>query len=191
MIKHTTVFFILSILFVVLFACSQNSDDLAKRYPVIYNTHNVEEIVSLYTDDAVFEVVGQFSLSGNNQIHGITKYDSVLNISMSIGDIEARGDTVICSLAETNDWLKISEIGEANYTVIFIFEDGLIKHLRAEAKPETQQAFGKVLSPLMEWAKENKKDLLTEMMPEGRFIYNAENARKILALLRSWIDSSQ
>jgi len=191
MIKHTIIFFIRSILLLILFACSQNSDDLAKRYPVIYNTHNVEKIVSLYTNDAVFEVVGQFSLSGNNQIRGITKYDSVLNIHMSLSDIEIHDDTVFCNLAETNDWLKISEIGEANYTVIFIFENGLIKHLRAKAKPETQQAFGKVLSLLMEWAKENKKDLLTEMMPEGRFIYNAENAKNTLDLLRLWKDSTQ
>jgi len=182
---HTTFVFIVSILF----ACSPNPTDLARQYPEIYNTHNVKEIVSLYADDAVFEVVGQFSLTGKSQIRRITKYDSVLNIHMSISNIETFGDTAFCNLTETNDWLKTAEIGEAYYKVKFIFHKRLIKHLQAEAKPETQNAFNEVLSPLMKWASENKTEVLKEMMPEGRFIYNAVNARKTLALLRSWRNS--
>jgi len=180
----------LSIFIIILFACSPSPTDLTKRYAKTYNTHNVKEIVSLYDDDAVFEVVGQFTLAGKEQIHNITKYDSVLNIQMNISDIKTHGDTVICNLTETNDWLKTAEIGKANYKVKFIFQNGLIKHLYAEAKPEIQQLFSQVLSSLMTWASENKADVLKEMMPEGRFIYNAENAKKTLALLRSWKDSS-
>ncbi len=189
MIRYTTVVFIIFIVLIILFACSPNSTDLAKRYVGIYNSHNVEKIVSLYTDDAVFEAVGQYTLSGKDQIRHHTEYYSTLNIHMSIFDIKAKGDTVSCNLSITNDWLKLSEIGEANYTVIFIFKDGLVKRIRAEIKAETQRAFSKVLPPLMEWAKENKADLLKEMIPEGKFIYNAENAKKALALLRSWRDS--
>jgi hypothetical protein len=146
--------------------------------------------MSLYDDDAVFEVVGQFSLAGKNQIRDITKYDSVLNVYMTISNIESRGDTTFCNLTETNDWLKTAEVGKTYYTVKFIFHKGLIKHLYAKAKPETQKSFSQVLSPLMNWATENKAEVLEEMMPEGRFIYNAENAKKSLALLRSWKESS-
>ena len=168
--NHTTVIFILSIFFIILFNCSPNLTDLVKQYPVIYNTHNVKEIVSLYADNAVFEVVGQLSFTGKNQIRNITKYDSVLNINMTISNIETRGDTAFFNLTETNDWLKTADIGEAHYKAKFIFHNGLIKHLRAEAMPETQQAFGKVLTPLIEWAKENKSDVLAKMMPEGKFV---------------------
>jgi hypothetical protein len=190
MIKQTKVVFIILLLATV-FSCSPNPTDLAKRYPKIYNTHNVKEIVSLYTDDAVFKVVGQFSLNGKDQIRNITRYDSVLNIHMSIGIIKTYKDTAFCNLTETNDWLKTAEIGEAYYTVKFVFHNGLIRQLQAEAKPETQQAFNQVLSHLMKWASENKATILTEMMPEGRFIYNAENARKTLALLRAWKESTK
>ena len=187
--KQTYVVFIISLLIVAL-SCSPNQSDLINRYAKTYNAHNVEEIVSLYADDAVFEVVGQLSLTGKNQMRDIAKYDSVLNIHMSISNIESHGDTAFCNLTETNEWLKTAEIGEAYYGVKFIFKDGLIKHLRAETKPETQLAFSQVLSPLMKWANENKVDALEEMMPEGKFIYNAENARKTLNLLRSWKDFS-
>jgi len=184
---------LLSILLLVplIFSCSQNLTQLTQHYPTVYNTHNVNDIVNLYADDAVFEVMGQFSLNGKDQIRGITKYDSVLNIKMSISNIETVRDSVFCNLSETNDWLQIAEIGEAHYSVIFVFKDGLISKISASAKPETAKAFNNVLTPLMIWAKENRSDLLNDMMPEGKFIYNAENAMKTLTLLTEWNESTK
>ena len=50
-------------------------------------------------------------------------------------------------------------------------------------------------SQLQKWFSENKTDVLTEMIPEytleGEYIFNAENARKQLELLRAWKDNSQ
>ena len=176
---------------ILIFSCSSNLTQLTQNYPIVYNTHNVNDIVNLYADDAVFEVVGQFSLSGKDQIRGITKYDSVLNIKMSVSNIETVGDSVFCNLSETNDWLQIAEIGEAHYSVIFVFRDGLISKIIASAKPETAEAFKNVFTPLMIWAKENEPDLLSEMMPGGKFIYNAENAVKTLTLLTEWKESTK
>jgi len=183
---------LLILVFVLLnLSCSQNLTQLTQNYPIVYNTHNVNDIVNLYADDAVFEVMDQFSLSGKDQIRGITKYDSVLNIKMSVSNIETVKDSVFCNLSETNDWLQIAEIGEAHYSVIFVFKDGLISKISASAKPETGKAFNNVLTPLLVWAKEDKPDLLTEMMPEGKFIYNAENATKTLNLLTEWKESTK
>jgi hypothetical protein len=176
---------------ILIISCSENLTQLTQNYPIVYNTHDVNDIVNLYADDAIFEVTGQFSLNGKDQIRDITKYDSVLNIKMSVSNIEMVGDSVFCNLSETNDWLQIAEIGEAHYSVIFTFKDGLISKIIASAKPETAKAFNNVLTPLMIWAKENKPDLLTEMMPGGKFIYNAENATKILALLTKWKESTK
>ncbi len=179
------------VLVILIFSCSENLTQLTQRYPTVYNTHNVNDIVNLYADDAVFEVAGQFSFNGKDQVRDITKYDSVLNIKMSVSNIETVGDSVFCNLSETNDWLQTAEIGEAHYSVIFVFKDGLISKISAEAKPETAEAFNNVLTPLMIWAKENKPDLLAEMMPEGKFIYNAENAMKTLNLLTEWKESTR
>jgi hypothetical protein len=176
---------------VLFFSCSENLTQLAQNYPIVYNTRDVSDILNLYADDAIFEVTGQFSLSGKNQIRDITKYDSVLNINMSVGNIETAGDSVFCTLSETNDWLRTAEIGEAHYSVIFIFKEGLVSKIIASAEPRTANAFNNVLTPLMIWAKENKPDLLSEMMPEGKFIYNAENATKTLALLTEWKENTK
>ena len=179
------------VLAILIFSCSSNLTQLTQNYPIVYNTHNVNDIVNLYADDAVFEVMGQFSLNGKDQIRDITKYDSVLNINMSVSNIETVRDSVFCNLSETNDWLQIAEIGEAHYSVIFVFKDGLISKIIASAKPETAKAFNNVLTPLMIWAKENRSDLITEMMPEGKFIYDAENAMKTLNLLTEWKENTK
>jgi len=179
------------VLAILIFSCSSNLTQLTQNYPIVYNTHNVNDIVNLYADDAVFEVMGQFSLNGKDQIRDITKYDSVLNINMSVSNIETVRDSVFCNLSETNDWLQIAEIGEAHYSVIFIFKDGLIGKIIASAKPETAKAFNNVLTPLMIWAKENRSDLITEMMPGGKFIYDAENAMKTLNLLTEWKENTK
>jgi len=84
--KRRTIVLVISISLIFLFACSPNSTDLAKQYAEIYNTHDVKKIISLYAPDAVFEVVGQFTLSGKEQIRNLTQYDSVLNIQMSLFD---------------------------------------------------------------------------------------------------------
>ena len=177
-------------LVILTFSCSPNLKQLTQNYPTVYNTHKVNDIVNLYADDAVFEAVDQFSLSGKDQIRGIAKYDSALNIKMSVSDIETVRDSVFCNLSETNDWLQIAEIGEAHYSVVFIFKDGLISKISASAKPETAEAFNNVLTLFLNWAKENKSDLLAEMMPEGKFIYNAENAMKTLTMLTEWKEST-
>jgi hypothetical protein len=179
------------VLATLIFSCSSNLTQLTQNYPIVYNTHNVNDIVNLYADDAVFGVMGQFSLNGKDQIRDITKYDSVLNINMSVSNIKTVRDSVFCNLSETNDWLQIAEIGEAHYSVIFIFKDGLISKIIASAKPETAKAFNNVLTRLMIWAKENRSDLLTEMMPEGKFIYDAENAMKTLTLLTEWKENTK
>ena len=168
------------------FYCSPDLLDLVKRYPEVYNTHDVEKIVSLYAADAVFEVVGQVSLQGINQIRDITQYDSVLNIHMSIGDLQRHGDTVFCRLTETNDWLKVAEIDIAYYLAAFVFKKRFITYISAKAEPKTAEAFRQVLTPLMKWARVEKPDILREMMPEGKFNYNALNAGKTLALLKTW-----
>lgn len=171
--------------------CSPDPVDLMKDYPEVYNTHDVKKIMSLYAEHAVFEVEGLFSLQGLHQLQDITRYDSVLNVQMAIGDLRRQDDTVFCHLIETNDWLKVSEIDTAFYLTTFVFEGGLIKSISAKTEPITAESFRQVLVPFINWAREEKPEVLKEMMPEGVFIYNAVNATKNLELLKTWKTSQE
>ncbi len=183
---HGTFFSGVFLLLLVMDACAPDPAGLAKRFSQTYNTHHVKNIMTLYADNAVFGVSGKLTLAGKDTIQLLTQYDSVLNSHMVFSNIEAKGDTVFCDLAETNDWYKAAGIDEAYYSMKLVFHKGLITLLQAEQDPGTEKAVGQVLSPLMDWAYENRKKELADMMPEGKFIYNAENAKTSLALLRDW-----
>ncbi|MFQ5753454.1 MAG: nuclear transport factor 2 family protein [bacterium] len=170
----------------ILFSCTPKPETLVEAYAEASNNHDVKKIVSLHAEDATFEVVGSFVLKGKDNIRKVAEYDSVLNIHMTIRNIVTRSDTVICDLSEINDWLRTAGIGEAHYSVRFELRNGFIKFLHAEATQKTEQAFNAVLKPLIAWALKERPQQLAEMMPAGEFVYNAENAKKSLSLLREW-----
>jgi limonene-1,2-epoxide hydrolase len=178
--------FALSLLLLAAFSCSPKPADIVKSYQEAYNNHDLERVLALYAEDVRFEIVGEISLHGKEQLRELTEYDFVLNIHMSCGPCQTKGDSVMCELTETNDWLKTAGIRKAHYLATFVVTDGLIQSIRAELIPETDQAFGEILDPLMKWATESKPELVAEMMPEQKFVYNANNAKKSLSLLREW-----
>jgi limonene-1,2-epoxide hydrolase len=178
---------------VVIASCSPKPSpvELVMAYENAYNSYDLERLLSLFAEDAAFEIVGQFVFKGKEEIRRVAEYDSVLNIHMSIIRFATKNNTVSCELVETNDWLKTSGIGEARYTGKFVFEEGLIKLIEGKPAPETEQAFNQVLSPLMEWASKERPEQVAEIMPEGKFVYNAENATKSLALLHEWQEATK
>ncbi|NIN00544.1 MAG: hypothetical protein GTO24_21410 [candidate division Zixibacteria bacterium] len=179
---------LLLVLSVALFitSCSPKPVDLVKAYGHAYNSHDLAELLPLFAEDATFDLMGQFVLKGKEDIRNVAEYDFALHIHMTIDQVVQKGDTVFCELIEMNDWLEVSKIDEAFYSAQFVVERGLIKHIRGTPTPETEKAFEEVLTPLLKWASEHKPEQLAEMMPEGKFVYNAENAEKSLAILREW-----
>jgi hypothetical protein len=179
------------LLVAVFVSCSPKPVDLVKLYELAYNSHNLGELLPLFAEDATFEITGQFVFKDKEDIRHMAEYDFALHIHMTIDNLNPMGDTVFCELIEMNDWLEAAEIDEAFYTGRFVFEKGLIKHIKGTPTSETQKALQEVLTPLMEWASKEKPEQLAKMMPEGKFIYNVENAESSLNLLREWQEATQ
>jgi hypothetical protein len=167
-------------------SCSPKPADVVKSYVKAYNAYDREELLSLHSENARFEVVGEISLQGKEEIRDLAEYDFALKIKMALGEYRTRGDTVLCELTESNDWLEVAGIEVANYSAAFVVKDGLIESIRARQTPETERAFKKVLNPFLEWASEQRPQQVEQMTPQGKFIYNAENARRSLLMLREW-----
>ncbi len=174
---------------VVSMSCGSKLVDKVKAFENTCNSHDVEEVISLYMEDAVHEVPGQFLLRGKRELQGLAEYDSVANTYFTFKQCEVDGDTVTCEFIATDDWIKTAGIKEAYYSAVFVFSNGLIKLWIAEPTPETAHALGRVFSSFVEWASKKRPQQLKEMTPEGRFIYNAENAKKSLALVQEWQES--
>jgi hypothetical protein len=47
------------------------------------------------------------------------------------------------------------------------------------------------MRPMLAWAKQQEPDRLEEMMPNGQFAYDADNAERVLALLDDWKRSTE
>jgi ketosteroid isomerase-like protein len=167
-------------------ACSRKPIEIVMAYQEASNAGDVEEVMSLFTEDAHFRVPGLFDLQGQEELRGLAEYDRKLHTVLEFGDLQERGDTVFCQVKETNDWIETADIGEFYYHGYIVVRRGRIETIEAAFVPETDQAFRRVMKPLMEWARAERPDKLAEMMPEGRFEYNAENAEKNLSLLREY-----
>jgi len=171
----------------MLFSCSPNLMDLIKAYEKAYNEHDLEGVMSLYAEDVRFEAIGSFVKAGKEEVRKLTEYDFAVNVQMDISNIKVVGDTIIFRLTESNDWFRLAGIDELVYEPNkVVFKDGLIKEIRSEITKESAMDFGKVWKDLKGWAKEEKVEELSELMPDGVFIYNKNTAKKWLELLKEW-----
>jgi hypothetical protein len=190
-IREVTVLTSGLLLCIAVASCSRKPLDVVKAYQHAYNSHDIGQLLPLIAEDATFQVPGHFDLKGKNDVGLVAEYDFALHIHMTLDRFATRGDTVFCELVEMNDWLEAAGIDKAYYEGKFVIGNGLIRHIRGEATPETEKAFDQVLNPLLQWASRERSEQLAEMMPEGEFVYNAENAKKSLVLLKEWQEATE
>lgn len=162
--------------------CGPKLEDKVKAFEETYNSHDVEKIMSFYTDGAVHEVPGTFLLNGKKELRDLAEYDEVLNFHLSFKQCKVESNTITCELTVTDDWTRTAGIQKVTYSSKIVFKDGLIKQWITVPTQESAQAINNLVRSLIEWTSKEKPQLLKEMMPEGKFIYNAENARKLLTL---------
>jgi len=168
-------------------SCAPDLAERVKAYEATYNAHDVEKLMSFYSDDIRFEIVGAWVKKGKTAVRELAEWDKATNMHMTISDIRVSGDSATFKLVETNDWWKLAGIGDVCYKPsVMIFHNGLISELRATMTQESLDAYAKAWPSIISWAKEHRKDELEELLPGGVFIYSAEAAKKWIDLLREW-----
>ena len=175
------------LLIFTLFSCTPDPAKQVRTYEKAHNDHDVNKVMSLYTDDIIFEITGSWRKSGRDQVHGLAEWDSVTGSNMIISDIVEGKDTVRFRLKEKNDWFRAIGIEYMYYDpCIMVFSGGLIKELKATVTEESSEAF-RVRWPLVyQWLSMEKEPDMTRLIANGEFVYNAENANKWLLLLKEW-----
>jgi limonene-1,2-epoxide hydrolase len=165
-----------------------NLIDLVKTFQEVVNQHDVEKIMTMFTEDATFEIVGLSKFAGKQQVKIIFEYDVGVNTNLQFINCKSDGNTVHCQILERNDRLDAIGIVELKYSsCIFTFKDGLIHSFAAEIPPDFVEHNRKILKKFIPWLTENHPNEYARMFsPEGRFIYNYENGRDVVPLLRKW-----
>lgn len=179
-----------SLMFIILQACSGNLETKVMVYEQAHNMHYTERVMSLYSDDITFEIVGAWKKTGKEEVKGVAEWDAATNSHMIISDIVAKGDKATFKLKEGNDWFRNIGIEFMYYDCIMVFKNGLINELKAETSEESIIAFQEAWPPLYKWLLQEKGSELLLLMNDGEFIYNSENAKMWLIILKEYQEIS-
>jgi len=191
-IKTAAFYSVLSLLSVVISACSPNPANLLKAYQEAHNSHDVEKVLSLVTDDITFRLAGTGVKEGKEQIRWVEQWDAAVNSHLTFADIQVKGNMITCKVIEKNDLFKLYGIEEVHYTfATFIFRDGLIKEITVEPSQKSVKAIDEIRHSFIEWASQERSQQLEALRPEGEFVYSAENASLWLALLEEWREETK
>jgi hypothetical protein len=171
---------------IIFISCGKKPATVVKEYEKAYNSHNINKLVSLFSDGAVIELTPIKKLKGLSQIKGFAEFDSVLNSHITISDITESNGRAFFVMNKENDFLKTIGIDSAKYSMIFKIDGGKIVDISGSTTVETDNKFKEFQDPFMLWAARERLDVLNEIMPGGSIVYNAENAKKYLELLLEW-----
>lgn len=152
------------------------------------NQHDVDKVMSMFAEDAEFEIVGVSKYSGKEQIKNVFEYDVGVNTELKFINCKTEGNMVQCQALERNDRLAAIGIDELKYiSSIFVFSDRRIQSFISEIPPEVVQYNREVWQKFIPWLSKNYPAEYSRMLTSnGRFIYNRENGRDVVALLKSW-----
>jgi hypothetical protein len=162
--------------------------NLVRSFQEAVNRHNVDEILAMFHEDAEFEIVGQSGLSGRQEIRNIFDYDVGVNTELRFINCKSEGNSVHCQILEQNDRLDAIGIRELEYaSCTLVFKEGLIESFTATISDESMRYIMEKWQDFIPWITKNYPDEYSRMFTsEGRFIYNRENGRGVVPLLREW-----
>jgi hypothetical protein len=155
------------------------------------NDGDLEFLMELFADEPSLDFGPLGTIRGRGAVRGILEYDLALNTHLQLRDCSAAWPEVSCRVIESNDWLKTAGIESITYDENkFVFsEDGRISAISASLSTESAQAIGKAVHEFDQWATANQPSEYARLFSDdGAFVYNRENARRVLVLLRMWRD---
>ena len=82
-----------------------NLIDLVESFQERVNQHDVEKIMTMFTEDATFEDVGLSKFAGKQQVKIIFEYDVGVNTNLQFINCKSECNTVHCKILERNDRL--------------------------------------------------------------------------------------
>jgi hypothetical protein len=117
----------------------------------------------------------------------LLEWDFATNAQSIPSDVQIKGNTISAVLTEQSDFYKYIGIPERRYKFTYIYnEAGLIKEAILEQALSDTASFDAALKPALDWARKERPQELSEIYPDGRFVYNTQMAKRWLALLQAW-----
>ncbi len=182
---------VLYLLFLLLLttSCSPKLDEKITAYQGAHNSGDIEKEMSFFTEDIKYGGIGQWKVTGKENLKTLAETDVALNSHLIFTDIKSSKNKVTCKVEERNDLLKISGVDTLYYEFReFIFVDGLIKEMKTQPTKEGMEALRNSHGAFGKWAAENRREEFDELRSAG---VTKDNVGKWLALMKQWLEESE
>jgi hypothetical protein len=159
-----------------------------KEYEQAHNSHDAEKAMALFTDDVQFETVGEWVMTGKKKIRDLEEWDAALNNDLAFTDLRVSGYTVTCKAVEHSDLLKLAGFEQVKYDSVAVeFRGGLIRKITVRTAEEDRLATSDTFHSMVDWARRERYGEIAKLVSDGKFAYNARNARGWIVLMQEWL----
>ncbi len=154
-----------------------------------HNRGDIEKELSFFAEDVRCDFGGTFVISGKAELRKAVEGNALFDSQMTFTDCKESGNTVTCKVKEQNDMLKAAGLGAVYYEFCeHIFENGLIKGVRAKPVEENVRALKEFRESFGKWVSETMPQESAELKVEG---ITKNNVNKWLALMRQWREENE
>jgi hypothetical protein len=177
-------FFIIGILLII--SCSkEKSQEVVKSYIAAHNAHDIENSLTFYDENIVFELKGVWVKKGLIELRSLEEWDAALNSNLKLESITSVEDTVLCRIVENNDWFRAVDITNLVHDpAVFVVNNGKIKKIIGYPKEKTGKDIEAAIGALYQWSQKAQDSTIYELIHNGQFEYSAKAAEKWLDLFR-------
>lgn len=176
-------------------ASTQDSAALVERYLELHRSGDVDGLLALHTAESEFVIPGQEPIRGTAAVRNLCEWDAVLGSELVMTGIRSDGDTILIdSVVERNKWFQGLGLFEVRYEpgTRIVLQNGRISGTYPAAlEAETQQRLMERFQTLLQWMGKHRPDALAELLPGGKFRYDAAAARLWLEVLAEWNTSQR
>ena len=167
--------------------CYPSKKDMVMKYFDAVNKHEPGAELSLLSDNITYSVVESFTLRGKDELRNLAEYNSIIHSKFVYSNLTEYEDTVICQVTENNDWLAALGITSVAYEYAkFVVRHKYIWDIIIKMNDKSIDEISSKTEPLIDWASNNKPDVLNDIRPDGEFIYNKVTAEMWLQLVREY-----
>ncbi len=118
-----------------------NPKEVTRLYLARHNAHDVDGVMALFADDALFEIPGRLVRCGKEEIRQTEEWEAAVHDRLRTGDLVQADGEVSFRAFEANDWLQAAGVTELRYTSMTVeVRDGHITHMTAALEPDSYNA---------------------------------------------------
>ena len=118
-----------------------NPKEVVRLYLVRHNAHDVDGVMTLFAEEARFEMPGRFIRCGKEEIRQTEEWEAAVHDHLRTGELVEADAEVSFRAFEANDWLRAAGVDELRYTSMTVeVRDGRITCVTAAMAPDSYNA---------------------------------------------------